>query len=254
MLDAQVIRPDDDLPHPLVVFSHTYHSDPKRIYADFMRLPAVEYARRGLTTFAFTRRGFGLSGGKAISEVSVCNVADITRFNNESLEDVREAIRLISLKPYVDATKIIAIGGQSGGFLSIALTGSPPPGLVAAISFDGEITTRSETRICGPNSPVASMAKIGEVSRIPTLWIYANDRRVPQKTSTAMAKVFIESGGNVELFHTSPVGIDDRFPFEKGSSTWDKYLSPFLKKVGVRTLDDPIPGNRIRVIYGTKRE
>ena len=253
MLDARVIRPDDDLPHPLLVFNHAYSSSPEEIYVDFVSRSAVEYARRGLVTLAFTRRGNGLSEGEMAQGIDYCSPEEIARFNNKSVEDILEAIRLISLKPYVDKNKIINVGGASGGLMAVALTSHAPPGLIGAISYGGSITMKSDGRKCSEQALVDSMSRLGLTSRVPTLWIYrSNTPKVSQEDGLKMAQSFIRNGGNAEFIAIPAVDRNASFPFEKGSSTWDKYINPFLRKIGVQTEDELISSDRIRVISNFK--
>ncbi len=72
---------------------------------------------------------------------------------------------------------MIAVGSSAGGFASIALSATAPPGLVAAISFAAGRGSRADDDVCDEEALVRAMAAFGRTSRIPMLWIYAeNDK------------------------------------------------------------------------------
>ena len=79
--------------------------------------------------------------------------------------------------PQVDTAQIIAVGLSTGGFATVALTAKAPPGLVAAISFAGGRGVRADFDVCNPGELVGAFRSFGKHSRIPMLWIYAEDDR-----------------------------------------------------------------------------
>ena len=107
---------------------------------------------------------------------------------SQSASDLRAAIEAMRSRTDVSTNGMIAVGVSAGGFASLALTADPPPGLAAAINFAGGRGSRADNDVCD-EALVRAFATLGKTSRIPTLWIYAqNDkffgpelvRRIPQ--------------------------------------------------------------------------
>ena len=88
----------------------------------------------------------------------------------------------------VSTNGMIAVGVSAGGFASLALTADPPPGLAAAINFAGGRGSRADNDVCDEDALVRAFATLGKTSRIPTLWIYAqNDKFFRARTGAPNA-------------------------------------------------------------------
>jgi len=244
-LDALVIRPDDDQRHPLAVVNHG--TDGRFIKSTFpykMRDQALEFARKGWVAVSFTRRGFGRSdGGYREGSRGICTAAAFERAGRTAAADLREVIRLMVDKPYVDASKVISIGQSSGGYATIALTSNPPPGLVAAVNFAGGTgpviggsgPVSAGTTPCSIPELTKSVAYFGKTSRIPMLWVYsANDSHINPDATKQLQIAFTESGGNLELVIAPAFKTDGHHLFSLGgASLWSRYIDDFLEKHGV---------------------
>jgi len=243
-LDALVIRPNDGQRHPLAVISHgTVMGAIKRTYPRELRSQALEMARRGWVTVIATRRGYGNSEG-GFSEGMTCDGPSVTQAGRASAADIRETIHTMADKPYVDASKVIAIGHSSGGFAVIASSANPPPGLVAVINFAGgrHASDSPDKQECSENSMVAAMATYGKTSRLPTLWVYAeNDHRETPALVQRMYSAFTGAGGNAEFIASPAFGSEGHYLFSRaGTSRWTTYADAFLNKQGLKLLDTPI--------------
>jgi len=238
-LDTLVIRPNDDLRHPLAILNHgTDSANYKHIYAEHLRREVLEFARRGWVAVAFTRRGFGHSEGGYSEGLKGCEVSSYVQGGLAAAEDVREVIRLMGEKPYVDAAKVISVGHSGGGYATIALTANPPPGLVAGINFAGGNAYHDDARRdCSEDGLAAAAATFGKTSRVPTLWVYSeNDRVIPESVGRRMYEGFTQAGGDAE-FITGPAQDYDGhhlFTSRMGLATWTHYVDDFLDKHGLK--------------------
>lgn len=254
-LEAIIIRPDDDQRHPLAVINHGY--DPVRyrdIYVDELRSRAMEFARRGWVAVAFSRRGYGNSGGHFVEGVGGCNVASFIRAGLVPAADIREVIRLMAQAPYVDGSTVISVGVSGGGYATLALTSVPTPGLVAAINFAGVVrTVDPQKRLCYHNNLLKAVTLFGQRSRVPMLWVYAeNDSVSPLVLGQQMYRVFSAAGGNAEFIAAPSFGEEGHLLFKEGFSIWTPYLDAFLRRHGLQqgtalmSLDNVrtvVPGN-----------
>jgi dienelactone hydrolase len=239
-LDAHVIRPNDNQAHPLVVMSHGFSTHPATVYAGDMWSEAMEFARRGWTAVTFTRRGYGLSDGDSVDAITACNESVFIQLGRKSAEDIREVIRLMAQKSYVDSARVISVGEGAGGYASIALTAEPPPGLVAAINFSGgrSNNTQAKRESCYIRSLTAAAATFGKTSRIPTLWVYVeNNHVITLEMGKNMYKAFTEAGGNAKFIGAPAFGNNGHDFFGLGASIWTPYVENFLQKEGLTQIN-----------------
>ena len=235
-LDTLVIRPNDGQPHPMAVINHGVDGhDLKSISVEKMRGMAIEFARRGWVAVAFTRRGFGKSEGQYVEGPSEPMVAGYQRGGRIASKDIREVMRLMSEKSYVNSSRIICIGVSGGGFATLALTAYPPPGLVAAINFAGGLSahvkgTDSVFAIRNESAEVEAFGRYGKTSRIPTLWVYAaNDRLFDHTFAMRLYTAFTDAGGKAEFVTGLAWGDNGHWMFFN-STVWAWYVDDFLKK------------------------
>jgi dienelactone hydrolase len=237
-LEALVIRPDDGQKHPLVVISHgTPTSGPRwKVEIEDMRRQTEAFASRGWVAVTFTRRGFGRSEGEYSEGAGECDNSNYVLGGQRARTDLREVIRLMSEKPYVDASKVVAVGQSAGGFATVALTADPPPGLVAAINFAGGRGSRGNyTTVCSEDALVSAMGTFGQTARVPTLWVYSeNDTLFPPPLVQKMLSAYTGSGGNAEFVQAPSWKKNGHAFFKEASpSDWGGYVDDFLAKHGL---------------------
>ncbi|HXP97013.1 MAG TPA: CocE/NonD family hydrolase, partial [Telmatospirillum sp.] len=250
-LDALVIRPDDGARHPLAVLNHgTTAGQEKHKSPRGMRGQALEFARRGWVSVTFTRRSFGASEGSFAEHTGKsCDRAVYEPAARAAAEDVREVIRLMAEKPYVDGSRVISVGQSTGGLATVALTAAPPPGLVAAINFagghgaSGHDDSVRPNMVCNESALIEAFAAFGKTSRIPMLWVYAeNDHYFGPALAKKLYAAFTEGGGEAEFIAAPAFGSEGHFLFSRaGTPLWTKYVDAFLEKQKLKLLDLPLP-------------
>ncbi len=227
-LEALVLRPDDDQRHPLAIINHGTPAMPDLRNVSLrgsMRSQAWEFARRGWVAVAFLRRGYGTSEGEFFETVGGCDNANFVASGRAGAEDVREVIRLMKEKPYVDASRVISVGSSAGGFTTVALTAEAPPGLVAGISFAGGRGKCARIRL------EDAYETFGKTSRTPMLWVYAeNDSYFDPALAKRLHKVFTSGGGRAELVITGAFDQDghNMFGLRRGIGEWSEHVDRFL--------------------------
>jgi pimeloyl-ACP methyl ester carboxylesterase len=148
-LDAIIVRPDDDQPHPLAVINHGYDPFNYKIrHIENFERKTIEFARRGWTAIAFSRRGYGHSDGVFSESLQGCSDRSVVNAGLLPVEDIEAVIRLMATQRYVDASKVLAIGHSGGGYAMIALAAQSPPGVVAAINIAGSVRETPDRQPC----------------------------------------------------------------------------------------------------------
>jgi dienelactone hydrolase len=254
-LDAIIIRPDDDRPHPLVVLNHGYlRAEMKDHSADEFYYQTMAFARRGWVAVIPFRRGYGTSEGPHEPGPANCSLSAMVRVGRIMADDTREVIRLMSAKPYVDASKIIALGHSGSGFSVLELLENPPPGLKAVINFAGSrgLTTSFNRMECNEDALADSAAFFARRSNgMPTLWVYAfNDRVVFYTLGKKMYRAFVAAGGKGAFIEGAAYEDDGHNLFYRpgGIPYWTPYVDAFLQKHGLQLQDGLISTEDVRTI------
>ena len=199
-------------------------------------------SRRGFAALIVMRRGYATSGGEYAENSGPCANRDYLRTARASASDLRAAVQAMKSRTDVSTSGFIAVGVSAGGFASIALSADPPPGLVAAISFAGGRGSRADDDVCDANSLVRAFAALGKTSRIPTLWIYAqNDKFFGPDLARRMHAAFTGAGGHAQFIDAAALGEDGHSLFSRGIAVWTPVVDEFLRaqNLGRRDLLPP---------------
>jgi dienelactone hydrolase len=234
-LEAVMVRPNEPGPHPLALLTHgtPREASERPEMSPWQMVPqAREFARRGWTTVIVLRRGYGDSGGGFEEDARACSSrADYYDSGKESAKDLRESIAYLSTLPEFDPSRIISVGISAGGFATVALTADPPPGLVAAISFAGGRGSRKPDEVCNPGELIRTFHQFGEKSRLPMLWVYAeNDHFFGPQIAASFYQAFTQAGGKAIFIHADAFRRDGHGLFSlSGIPIWTAMVDDFLK-------------------------
>jgi dienelactone hydrolase len=249
-LEAALLRPAGNGRYPLALISHgtSRDADVRRdiVPYGFYR-QAIEFARRGFAALVVLRRGYGGGGGEYAERNSCCDSGPLLRAARTSATDLRVAIAAMKNRADVDTHGMIAIGVSTGGFATIALASDPPPGLAAAINFAGGLHRASLTGTGIRNerdetSLVSVFRSFGKTSRIPMLWVYAeNDSFFRPDLAHRLFDAFTAAGGRAKLIDAPAFGTDGHSLFSAGIAVWPAMVDDFLREhnLGTRELLAP---------------
>ena len=233
-LEAVMVRPNDNAPHPLALMTHGSPRDAaERSESTPLRMipQAREFARRGWTVVIVMRRGFGDSGGIYAENADSCGPSpNIGGATQEAVKDLREAASYLATRPEVDGSRMIGVGISTGGMAMVGLSADPPPGLKAAISFAGGRGSDAPDHVCNPDLLVKTFGDLGRRSKIPMLWVYAaNDHFFGPQLAQQLYQAFADSGGTVRYIATGPFGADGHDLFsQQGTPIWTPIVDEFL--------------------------
>ena len=244
-LEALLIRPAGNGPYPLALISHGAPRDgATRATMSASRLyrQAVEFARRGFAALIVMRRGYAISGGEYAENSGPCANRDYLRTAGTSAADLRAAVAAMKKRSDVATDGFIAIGVSAGGFASVALAADPPPGLAAVISFAGGRGSRADDDVCDEGALVRAFAALGKTSRVPELWVYAqNDKFFGPALARRMHAAFTAAGGRAQFIDAASFGDDGHSLFSGGIAIWAPVVDEFLRaqNLGRRDLLPP---------------
>jgi dienelactone hydrolase len=239
-LEALVVRPAKvDGRLPVALITHGKNPTPaenQALRADFMRPQARDLAARGWLAVVVMRRGYGQSDGlPGISRGAAymsCENADLVRGFDIEADDLDGAVKALRARPDADVSQVIAIGQSLGGGTVLAYAARKPSGLLGVVNVSGGAWRTNGDRVCDHADLVAAMATFGSRTRVPSLWLYAeNDSLFPPELVTRMRDAYVQAGGRADLRMFPPVLGDGHALFmEFGARIkWLRALDVFLQ-------------------------
>lgn len=244
-LEALLVRPSDPGRYPLALLAHgSPRNGADRVaMTPLAMLPqALEFARRGWAAAIVMRRGYGNSDGGWAETYGSCDDANYTAAGTAGAADLKLALDFISHRQDIDPSRMIAVGVSAGGFDTVALTTEPPPGLVAAISFAGGRGSPQNDQVCRPDRLVEAFRTFGKRSRVPMLWVYAeNDRFFSPALAKQFEAAFTGAGGHADLVIAPAFGSNGHFLFSPaGIPDWTPYVDTFLQQQNLTLRATPL--------------
>ena len=188
-----------------------------------------DMARRGWLVVAIHRRGFGLSDGPWQSD-GPCAVGTAMSWMNADADDIQASIEVIAKRPDADPTRMITMGISAGGGTSVTLGARNIPGLVAAIDIAGGEHFGGCDAL--NQSIPADFKDLGSRSRIPNLWIFAqNDSNHPPDQVEVMRQAFAGAGADLKLVTLPAMGSDGHAAMGtfQGRAKWLVEVDAFLR-------------------------
>jgi hypothetical protein len=131
---------------------------------------------------------------------------------------------------YVSKGKWISVGVSAGAFATVALTAGAPRDLAAAIAFAPGRGSSGPDAVCGEKQLVAAFAQFGRTSRVPLLWVSAdNDHFFGPRLTSQLTGAFANAGGHASYVKTASFGDDGHTLFSAaGIPIWSPIVDRFL--------------------------
>lgn len=230
-------RPPGPGPFPVVVFKHGRSSD-RGETARWRALPLVRYlTRRGFAVLVPTRVGYGELGQAVDPEAAgPCARAQFRPALASISAQIGKAVEHARTLPWVDTGRIVLAGVSYGGFGTLAAAAAGIPGVVGAVNFVGGMGGSPLTRPgepCQGTSIAAIAAELGAVSRIPTLWLYAdNDAYWGREWPRRWFEAYAAAGGNARFTSFAQVEDDGHKLMSRGFQHWRPVVDRFIGTLG----------------------
>jgi dienelactone hydrolase len=199
---------------------------------------AREFLEVGVAVLMPARLGVGMSEGTYRKGFSA-NDADATYKAREQADEIIPALAWLKTRPELDARRVFVAGQSAGGYSAMYIASQNPAGVIGAIDFSGGRTDKIGTNTAGylNKMMVQGFAEFGRTTRIPELWIFAeNDSRYSANTIRVAYEAFQAAGGKAQLFLSPPIAGDGHFIHLK-PELWRQSLQAYLKEIGVARVE-----------------
>lgn len=245
-LEALLVRPNQPGRFPLVLISHGTPILPaqRREMTPLAFVPhAIAFARRGWAALIVMRRGYGDSAAEFSETAGTCARADYLKSARASSQDLHAAVLAMSRREDIDVGRILAVGISGGGFASVAFGAEPVLGLAGVISFSGGRSALQSSPRCNEPRLIQAYRAFGKRSRVPMLWIYAeNDRFFGLEFANKLHMAFTSAGGKLDFVMLSPFEQDGHAIFSpRGIAIWTPHVDAFLKEQKLAVREDLLP-------------
>jgi dienelactone hydrolase len=226
-------RPSGQGPFPAVIYSHgrrPYHRAWPARYREAEL--ASFWVQRGFAFFYATRLGYGATGLEPDVESAggVCKYAPGV---DAVVTQLGGVVRYAQSLSFVDQNRILLVGNSTGGLATIAATGRPPRGVVAAVNFSGGAGGGiTPGRPCNEPEIRRLITNAGRSARTPMLWLYAaNDSLWGPQFPREWHAAYVKSGGRAHL-HIFPSVGSDGHNLKDHIEVWAPVVTDYLPKLG----------------------
>lgn len=237
---AVLFRPKGEGPFPLALINHGSSEDAReRKRQRLAEFPYLSHwlVERGYAVLLPQRPGHGATGGSYIEGQGWCGGPDYVAAAQGTALSIAAAYRYMHEQDFIAASGTIVIGNSAGGWGGLAFAGDAPAGVAGVVNFVGGRGGRDQNRAnnnCAPDRLVEAAGALGAASKLPTLWLYAeNDTFFGPELSRRMAEAFAAAGGRAEYHLLPPVRGDGHalMSTEGDEASWAPVLAKFLTRL-----------------------
>ncbi len=242
-----LFRPPGPGPFPVVVFSHGRAPDAvdrARLKVGISNAQLRYWLARGDAVVAPIRPGYGATGGGDAET----NGAHFDAFGNcTSVPNYRSAataarrtvdatLEWLRAQPWADARHVLLAGQSAGGLTSVAAGAQAADGVVGYVNFaggNGGNPSLSPGRSCDPAQLGRLYGEYGAATRVPSLWVYAeNDQYFGRDAPVAWHAAFAQGGSRSTFVHAPPVADGDGHGLSRHApALWAPYVDAFLATI-----------------------
>jgi dienelactone hydrolase len=233
-LEATLYRPEAGGSHAVLLFNHGSTGGGAVAPSITMRpsRQARFFVERGFAVLAPMRRGRGASDGAHEEYEGTCAPEVLGAGFARAIEDVDAAMAYLRAQPWADPARVVVAGQSRGGILSVAYAAERSGTVRGVINFAGGWTSqRCDEGGRGFNH--ATFASAGGQTRIPMLWLYAEeDRYYSAAWIRRYHEAFAQAGG-VATFHLFPAFGGDGHRLVDRTELWEGAADDFLRRLNL---------------------
>ena len=244
---THLYKPEGNGPFPAVIFSHGRGSDEQNRNLKFPVTVghANFWLRKGFAVVSSIRPGYGETRGvdreapghtwRGGSCMGVPNFANTAKIAGATVTVLLDWLRA---QPWADKEKLLLVGQSVGGLTTVAASSQNPAGVIGFINFSGGsggLPDGSPRNSCRPDILRELYGEFGKTTRIPSIWLYAeNDLYWGPDAPKEWHRAFAAGGSKTKFVMTPPVpGTDDGHRLlAVGGSLWSPHVNDFVKELG----------------------
>jgi pimeloyl-ACP methyl ester carboxylesterase len=217
LLEAFVVRPvgDGKFPVALIVNGSAAKAERPDMHADWLSHLAHDFAHRGWLAASVVWRGYGDSTGAVQDEAGTCAAPEVARFFNAHANDLGQVLNALHSRPDADPATTLGVGISIGGASMLDLAARADHPLTAVVNISGGIYHYNTPGVPASSCDrfnadlVRTMNGFGKTSRVPTLWLYAqNDPYFGPKLMERMLAAYRSGGGMADSVLLPPFEAD----------------------------------------------
>jgi pimeloyl-ACP methyl ester carboxylesterase len=235
---TSVLLPLGRGPFPLAVVNHgTTESAEMRAYypAPAFALISSRLLEHGYAVALPQRPGHGETGGPYLESLRSprgCDDAHFAGAGYAAAASIEAAVAALLREPFVKKQKVLLVGHSAGAWAALALASRASEPVGAVINFSGGLGGRSfgiANQNCAPDRLAGAAAQYGSTTRVPTLWLYAqNDSYFGPALSRRMSDAFRAAGGLVDYRLLPPDGEDGHYLIYSREA--ERYWGPIVEQ------------------------
>jgi len=210
-----VKRADATGPLPIALITHGKPANSQKMLDTHPKEylgQARDMAKRGWLAAVVIRRGFGQSDGPMPAPTS-CRSKSLVEHFSADADDLQATLDVLSQRPDADPRRVIALGVSDGGAAVLALAARNPLQLRGVVNISGGLRFLDCPK---EEELVAAFKAFGTTSRVPSLWLYANnDSYFGPDLVQRMRNAFLDGGGDAKLVMFDPIGQDGHYLFSR---------------------------------------
>ena len=239
-LKATVYRPPGDGPFPLAVVSHGGTTDAakrRKLPLPDMIAVAEWLVARGFAVIVPQRRNYGDDPNPFAEDHGPCAAPDFRKAGLATADDIRAAADFMKAQAFVDQKRVLLLGHSAGAFGSLALAATGYADVIGVINFGGGkgASPKNDWRQnCAPQRLVEAMKTFGATTKVPSLWIYAeNDKFFPPDFARMMQEAY-DAKREISTLVITPAHGDDGHGMVKwrdARAMWTDAAAMFLDKL-----------------------
>jgi dienelactone hydrolase len=262
-LEALTVRPARGSRFPVALILHgAPESDGQLRDLDMSsnRQWARTLASRGWLAVSVARPGYSRSEGSAFLKTGTCQEPATAAYLDHHADDTEAMLRTIAQRADADMSHVLLVGKSVGGAVALDLAARRRLRIAAVINVSGGLSINTDQLTINPACAlyqadvVWNFARFGAASRMPTLWLYAeNDPWFSPAFVGRLRTAYTAAGGKAELAMLPAFAPNGHSLFEHytGQEQLLPLIDAFLRRNGLVTWD---PAAADRLLAAVKPE
>jgi dienelactone hydrolase len=203
------------------------------------------WLQKGFAVVAPIRPGYGATGGgdREISGAQFDALGNCTsdpdyrHAADAAVAVTLSAIEWVRTQDWARPAALVLEGQSMGGLTTVATAATNPEGVIAYINFAGGVggsPERAPGKSCGPERMREAMEAFGKTTKVPNLWLYAeNDLYWGAEAPKAWHAAFAAGGSPTTFVQTTAVpAADGHQLLLRGGRLWSVHTDAFIKRLG----------------------